>query len=80
MDIGTHLKKLGMTTSQYAGKIGVNQSTISRLCNGAIPTPATMLIIAEESRFRVMPADFYPAVRAAAAEHRAQRRKNKTKT
>jgi len=70
MGIGEHLERLKLTTYAYAKKIGVNQSTISRACNGTVPNAATMLAIAKESGFRVMPIDFYPEIKAAAARHR----------
>ena len=75
MSITEHLALRKMTPSTYAARIGVNQSTIFRACKGAIPTPATMLAIAKESGFRVLPIDFYPEVKAAAARHRKRKPK-----
>ena len=48
-----------MTEAAFARDLGVKQSTVHRLCKGALPTRKTAARIAKITKRRVMPNDFY---------------------
>lgn len=59
MELKAYLKHHRMTEAAFARELGVKQSTVNRLCNGALPTRKTAARIAKLTKRRVMPNDFY---------------------
>lgn len=63
MKLKTYLEKEGITASDFALRIGVAPSTVTRSARGeAIPSPETMRAIAQATNGQVTPGDFYENV------------------
>jgi transcriptional regulator with XRE-family HTH domain len=60
MNLKTYLDTEGITASEFATRIGVAVSTITRSARGeAIPSVETMRLIIDATNGRVTPNDFY---------------------
>lgn len=64
MTLAEWLNSNGMTQVAFAARLGVPQSSVSRWCDGRIPSARNITRIAEETGGAVGPASWFPKVAA----------------
>ena len=61
MTLAQYLKREGLTDAQFAERVGVERSTITRLRGGQRPSANTLIAIMEETGGEVTANDFFGA-------------------
>jgi transcriptional regulator with XRE-family HTH domain len=67
MRLAAYLELAKLTDAEFAAKVDCDRSTITRVRNGATPSPVLMQNIARETKGAVLPNDYFDGLPEAAA-------------